>query len=344
MEFHFYGRALTEINASLSTYVLDSAANVIASIAPTAYTLLMIYVMLWGWSTLRGMISEPVTDGVTRVVRLSVITALAINLGHYNTYVVDFLWNFPDALATALVSGSSPASNMSYLDELWSKAYNLGDAYWQRAHAPGAMLPSFGEMLTAIAVWVGGLLATGFAAFLLVMSKVTLAVLLAVGPIFVLMTMFEGTRRFFDAWIGQALNSVLLVMLTAGAIKLMLAVVEKYFNAVAAMGALANPGISQAVPAIELCLIAFLIFLQLPSTASALAGGVAISTLGAPSFAFKKAGDTLSAMRPSNMRRSLNRLRSDVRITAGAAKATAAAPMAVYRKITGQSRTRTKRS
>jgi type IV secretion system protein VirB6 len=65
--------------------------------------------------------------------------------------------------------------------------------------------------------------------------------------------------------------------------------------------------------------------------------------LGVPSLAFSKAKDALSAMRPTSLRRSLNRVRSDVRIAAGAAKATAAAPMAVYRKITGQTPRRTAR-
>jgi type IV secretion system protein VirB6 len=170
----------------------------------------------------------------------------------------------------------------------------------------------------------------------------SLAILLAIGPIFVLLLLFEGTKRFFEAWLGQALNYVFLVVLTAAAIKLVMTIVEAYL--MAEVNVALNPTADKAVPCIVLCLIAALVMMQLPSIASALGGGAAISTLGVPSLAFSKAKGTLSALRPTSLRRSLNRARSDVRIAAGAAKATAAAPMAVYRKITGQSRSRSKRS
>jgi type IV secretion system protein VirB6 len=160
-----------------------------------------------------------------------------------------------------------------------------------------------------------------------------LAILLGVGPIFVLLLIFEGTKRFFEAWLGQALNYVFLVILTAGAIKLIMTIIVQYLN-VAAGGAVAAPTIEQAVPAIVLCLIAALVMMQLPSIASALGGGVAISTLGAAGWTYGKAAATMAAMRPTALKRSLHRAASDVRIAHGAGKAVAGAPLSVYRKIT----------
>jgi type IV secretory pathway VirB6-like protein len=88
-EFHFYEDTFRKLTEALNTYVTDVATSIIGAITDVAYTLLLIYVMLWGWSTIRGMISEPVMDGAVRVIRLTVIVSIALNLGLYNAFVTD---------------------------------------------------------------------------------------------------------------------------------------------------------------------------------------------------------------------------------------------------------------
>jgi type IV secretion system protein VirB6 len=297
--------------------------------------MLMIYMMLWGWMMFRGMISEPITDGMTRIVRLAVIVGVALNLARYNTYVSTFLWQTPEAMANIVASGyGSSSNNVQYLDGVFAKLYDLGDAYWQKANSSGALVPDLGMIAIALLIWAGAAIATAYAAFLLALSKMALAILLGIGPIFILLLIFEGTKRFFEAWLGQALNYVFLVILTAGAIKLIMTIITQYLN-VASGVITAAPTIDQALPAIVLCLIAALVMMQIPSIASALGGGVAISTLGAAGWSYGKAMSTMAAMRPTSLKRSFNRAASDLRIARGAAMAVGGAPLSVYRKITG---------
>ncbi len=341
--FHFYEDSFKHLNDALSTYVSDVAANIIGAITPVATTLIAIYVMLWGWAMMRGMISEPIMDGANRIVRLSLITGMALSIGRYNEFLGDFLWQSPEALAGYIASGySDSASNMQFLDSLWSQLYDFGDAYWQKANASAGMLPTpdLGMLAVALLIWVAGTAATAYAAFLLALAKLALAIVLGVGPIFVLLAIFEPTKRFFDSWIGQALNYVFLVMLTAASLKMMIAIVQKYLGAVTDAGVLTDPAISQAFPAIILCVMGTLVMMQLPSIASALGGGTAIGTLGAVDWAYGKAKGGVSAMRPTNMRREINRIRSDVRIANSAVRTTAGVPGAVYRKITGGTKNR----
>lgn len=334
-EFHFYEDTFAKLNNALTNYVGDVSGDVIGAISGVAYSMLMIYVMLWGWTMLRGMISEPITDGVTRIVRLAVIVGIALNVGRYSTYIATFLWNTPDAMASVVASGyADPESNVQFLDGLMSRLFDLGSAYYEAAFASSGMFPDFGFLAAAFLIWIAAVVATAYAAFLLALSKMALAILLGIGPIFVLLLMFEGTKRFFEAWLGQALNYVFLVILTAGAIKLMLTIIVQYLNA-AAGNTMASPTIEQALPAIVMCLISALVMMQLPSIASALGGGVAISTLGAAGWTYGKAMSTMATMRPTSLKRSLNRTASDVRILGGAAKAVGGAPLSVYRKITG---------
>lgn len=341
--FHFYEKTFSELSSALSTYVNDVATNIIGAIAPVATTLITIYVMLWGWAMMRGVISEPVTDGVARIIRLSVITGIALNLGRYNGFLSDMLWSSPDALAGVIASGyADSTANTQFLDKLMSQIFDLGDAYWTKATSLSGVtgIPDLSLAITAFLLWIAGLFSTGYGAFLLALSKMALAIILGVGPLFILLTIFEPTKRFFDAWIGQALNYVFLTMLTASAIKLILTIIQKYMMDATGAGVPADPAVSQALTPIVLCVIATLVMMQLPSIASALGGGVAIGTLGAVGWAYGHAKGGLSAMRPTNLKRSINRTRSDIRIAKGAAKAVGGAPLAIYRKITGGGKNR----
>ncbi len=356
-DLHFYEDTFNNLSGSLSTFVSDVASSIIDAITPVTTTLITIYVVLWGWSMLRGVISEPVTDGVSRIIRLALITGIALNLGRYNGYLADMLWNSPDVIAGYIASGySNSITNMQFLDSLMSQIYDLGDAYWQKAYAStGALgVPNIGFLLVAVLIWGAGLLATGYGAFLLALSKMALAIILAVGPLFILMTIFEPLKRFFDVWIGQALNYVFLVMLTASAIKLILTIVQNYMGVANGAGVLADPSISQALPAIALCAVGALVMMQLPSIASALGGGVALGTLGAVSWAYGKAkgstssawnvasGQTLSDLRATRRHKAMNArwAANNPSLASRAANIASGAPQAVYRKITGSGNNR----
>lgn len=331
---------LRRLDVALATYVNDIASNVITAITPVATTLMILYVILWGFGMMRGAITEPVIDGMQRVLRIAIIVGIALNLGRYNSFLADWLWRTPEILA-GYVSGSggsgSTITNTQYLDGLLSQVQVFGTAYWQKAngHAAATLgVPDFGMLAMAFLVWVVGLLAIGYAFFLLILSKIALAILLGVGPIFVLMTLFQPTKRMFDLWMGQALTYVFLVMCTAAVIRVIMSFMHGYFLEATNAGVLANPHIDQAFAAVAISGIAFLMMLNAPSLSAALGGGVAVATLGAVSWTYDRMTGTATALRPTSVRRSFNKARADVVITGRAGKAVVTSPVNLYRKIT----------
>ncbi|MCC7684724.1 type IV secretion system protein [Janthinobacterium sp. FW305-128] len=295
-DLHFYADIFTKLNATLQTYVNQTAQSVITAISPACYTLLTVYVVLWGWAMMRGTVQEPVQDAAARIIRMSIITGISLTLGNYNMYVTDLLWNAPDAMAAVVASGNGDAQgNSQFLDDLMTKMFVFGDAFWQKANANSTMgIPDIGLSLYAMGIWGVGLLTTAFAAFLLVLAKIAMAILLGLGPMFIFGTLFEPTKKFLDAWLGQTLNYFFLVVLTAALIKLMMTVLLTYLVAIESSGVLADPKINQALPAVAISVIAALLMTQLPSIASSLGGGVAISTLGAAGWAFNKLKGSVS--------------------------------------------------
>lgn len=340
-EFHFYENLFTKLNAALTTYVGDTAASVIGAITPVVTTLLTIYVIFWGFSIMRGTISEPITDGAAKIVRLAVITGLALESGRYSTYISSWLFNAPDAMA-AYVSGAgfAPTSTVQFLDTLMTDMYDVGLAYSEKSSANSTVgIPDFSLLFMAYSIWAAAILVTGYGAFLLVIAKLTLAITLAIGPIFIVLLIFEATKKFFDSWLGQVLNAVFQVILTAASIKLILTLVQVYLlNAHSLI--VADPSLNQALPAIAYSIIGVLVLMQVPSIAGALGGGVSVGTLGAVSWAAGKAGRGASAMRPTNLKKAYNGAKADVAVAKKAATTVTAMPMAVYRKVTGGSKNR----
>ena len=271
-----------KIDTTLATYITDVATSVIASITPVVTTLLLIYMAVWGWLVITGKTGEIVTDGFNRIIKLTLIVSIAINLGYYNLFVVNLLSNLPDHLAS-LASTTPAAGTGAFLDGVLSDIWEIGWLFANKAIANSnfAGLADIPLTLAALAVWGAGIVLVVFASFLLILSKMALSVLLGVGPIFILLIMFEPTKRFFESWLGQCLNYIFIVMLTGGILRLIIAVLNSYLTSYKSVATASTVEIEGALPAVMLSAIAILILKQVMPLASALGGGVALSTLGA---------------------------------------------------------------
>lgn len=341
--FHIFANFMSKIEGQLQIYVSDSLSNIVSIISPIATSLLSIYMCMWGWSMMRGVINEPVTDGVARMIKLSVIVALSVNVGYYNKYIYEFLYFSPQLLAGAMAQGNSDfGSNAEFLDKLLGQMTDYGNLYRDSGYKTAEAAPDYGLIIIGYAIMAAGGFCTGYVAFLLILAKVSLSVLMAVGPIFVLLMVFDATKRLFDAWLGQAIKAILLVGLTGAAMRLVLTGVQQFFESQSENTALL-PAIDQAIPAVILPIVASLIFIQLPAIASSLSEGVVVGTLGAVGWTMQKTGMKTNVLSGSTS--SVNGHKSHgIGVTSNMSKGGASnarllkykesVPMSSYRKLT----------
>lgn len=346
--FDFYTKHFEKLNDGLEAYWTGVAGEIATAITPVATTLLGIYIVLWGWSVMRGIVKEPFADGAFRILRLVTVLVLALKVGQYSGFLADMLWKTPEALGSIVAGGTSGASGVAFIDNLMSSFYDMGAVYNQKAYASSGLtgIPDLSLWFSGLAIWVVGIAVTGYAAFLFVLSKTALALLLGIGPIFILLTMFEPTKRFFDAWLGQTVNYVLMAVLVAGAVRLILSIAQTYLGSPAVIAAMGDPKINQILPVIAFGIIGMLVMMQVPSIASALGGGVAIGTLGAMGYAYGRAKGAMGSGRDLATGKTLSDMRGARRakaINARWAASNPALPMAVYRKVTGGSQNRVAR-
>jgi len=99
--------------------------NIANSIEPAAVTFGTMYVMIWGYLHLRGAIEEPIKDGATRIFKMAVIFAVAIDLWEYNEVFIDFFVSTPDALSNAILGGNEA---LTTVDKIWADGSTVAES------------------------------------------------------------------------------------------------------------------------------------------------------------------------------------------------------------------------
>jgi type IV secretion system protein VirB6 len=256
-----------------------------AAIEPAAVTLAVIYVMVWGFLHLRGAIEEPLLSGALRIARLAVVLGVGLRLWEYNAVLVDTFMEAPVVLAAQLAGAADPVGT---IDALWTQGGAVAARLWEKG---GVFDGDIGFYLAAAFVYLLMGAVCVYTLFLMALARVALALLLAIGPLFIVLLLFESTQRFFEAWIAQLVNYALVGVLAVLTASLMLTVVEAYATQTAALGAAIL-----TVDALDMLLVAGLVLLllrQVMPIAARLAGGVALASFGTLSAVLARSAGVL---------------------------------------------------
>ena len=271
----FFATFWSWLNAALASYIGTNTARIAGALEPAIVTLATVYVMVWGYLQLTGRIEEPVTLGLRRILILAVVLGAALRLWLYNTVIVDTFFDAPAQLAAAITGTTNPVGTV---DAIWTSGGQVAGFLWSRGGVFGG---DFGFYLAGVLVWLLMGLLCVYTMFLIALSSIALAILLALGPLFIVMLLFDATRRYFEAWIAQLATYALITVLTVLVGALLLQLVSSYAAQTAARGSAIV-----TVDALNMVLVAMIVFLlmrQVMPIAAGLAGGVALSTFAAAS-------------------------------------------------------------
>ena len=264
----------------LSRYISDNTAALAGILEPAIVTLGVFYIIVWGYLQLLGKIEKPFVEGAKRLLMLALILGLSLQLWLYNDAIVDTFFSAPTALAERILAARNPAAPafqpVAVVDEIFFQGDDAASLLLAKGEIFGRDIIFY---FAAFSIYVTIGLTAVYTMFLLAISRIALAVLLALGPLFMALLFFESTKRFFEAWLEQLSNYAFLTVLTVLVAALMLQVV-----ATAAAAAVAAGGGIDIASAIKVCIattLTFLIMRQVPALAQGLASGIALSGFGA---------------------------------------------------------------
>jgi len=268
----FFATFWTWLNGQLAGYIGNNTARLASVLEPAFVTLATVYVMVWGYLHLVGKIDEPVVTGLKRIAAVALILGVGTRLWLYNTVIVDTFYNAPAELAAAMLGGTDPVGT---IDAIWTAGGTVAGNLFSKG---GLTIAAIGFYIVGLVIWcLMGLLCV-YAMFLIALSSIALAVLLALGPLFIGMLFFDATKRFFAAWMAQLANYALITVLTVMTSALLLRVVQSFAAQTMALGS----GV-KTVDAVNMVLVAVLVFLvlrQVMPIASGLAGGASLNSFG----------------------------------------------------------------
>jgi type IV secretion system protein VirB6 len=268
----FFGTFWAWLQGQLANYIGANTALVAEALEPAIVTLATVYVAVWGYLQLTGRIEEPLVTGLRRLVMLAVLLGSALHLWLYDSLIVDTFYRAPAQLAADVVGAADPVATV---DAIWNQGGQVAGFLWNNG---GHFLNALGFYVAGAVVWVLIGLLCVYTMFLIALSSMALAVLLALGPLFIALLLFDATRRFFEAWLAQLANYALITVLTVLVAALLLQVVQSFATQTAALG-----NAITTVDSLNMLLVAMIVFLlmrQVMPIAASLAGGVSLSSFG----------------------------------------------------------------
>lgn len=257
--------AYSYVDGQLDQFLNQRLQDVVAEVDGPLRAALLLYVVLYGLAVMRGMINEPMSEGIGRMIKLAFVYTVATTIA-YSTWVTDPLFHhLPNSLAHAISGGDVQTIGQAF-DDFLGRGFDLAESCGKSANMVDPL-----PWVVALLVYAttAGAAALGFGITML--AKVALALLVATGPIFIACIPFEATRKYFWGWVSQGVNYLLVFVLIIAVFQLALALIHNQWGEISAQP---DPKVAGLVFSVY-GVLAAIFFLQVPSIASGIAGGAA---------------------------------------------------------------------
>ena len=199
-----------------------TASGLTSALADPMRAALTLYVLWFGILVLRGAVNEPVSEALARIIKASIITTLTLSYASYNDTVGSFFFDTLPRDIAAVVGGGTPASPGRF-DQLLTRTNVLVEEMWRDAGWSFGLIKA---AVSSVVIYVTMGLLTAYGYFTWLFAKFALALVLGLGPVFIALGLFESTRGFAQAWLGQVVNYVILQVLSIAVLAMMLTTLE----------------------------------------------------------------------------------------------------------------------
>ncbi|MDH6261704.1 type IV secretion system protein [Bradyrhizobium sp. BR13661] len=322
MSINVFDTFLKEFEQPITAFVSTSVSNLASYIDGPLRVGVTLYVVLYGFAVMRGSISGPIMEFAWRAMRIVLVVLLATNSSAFQQYVTSlFFDSLPKEIGNALAGSGLNTNSGAPFDQLLTKGIDVANKIYKQAGLTN-IAPALIAAILLVFVAIGSFLQ--FA--ILLYAKVGLGVVIALGPVFIAMALFEATRPFTEAWLRQVANFVILLVLVVALVGLMLTTVTGFIDRFGTNAGTAGEMVVAAVAISAVLGLSGYISLQLPVIAGGLAGGGAslasrlvtsplianatAAASGAYAGARWSASQGLSALRASRQGGSLRRTQS----------------------------------
>jgi type IV secretion system protein VirB6 len=174
----------------------------------TLYIALLAFNLLTGRSALRLSVLTP------RMMTLGLVLTFATSWIAYQSVVWNLATGAPDEIASVLIGskGSATVLFAQQLDGFFDAITNAASAIPAQTPTVAAAAPALTSSANILSL--GALIMLLGTVGVLVVCRLALAALLIIGPVFIVLALFDGTRGLFEGWLKSVAMFALVPLLT----------------------------------------------------------------------------------------------------------------------------------
>lgn len=264
----------TSIDNATATWVTSVSSRLVGGITPIVLLVLTVWVMWYGYRVMTGLTESPVMNFLLTAIKISLVLGIALGVGNYQSMIVGGVQDFINGMAQ--IFWPSSTSLYSALDTFNQTGANLGMALWDRG---SQSLPwgGWSDVFAGSVVLISGGLVAVFTLVVMLVAKMALVFLLAVGPAFIACLAFPTVAPYFDKWVSKVLNYAFLQAMLVGACGLFMQIAQYFTDHMSTSMTSGNTSqLGDAFDLLAVCAVLAVVIWQLPHITSGLVGGMAL--------------------------------------------------------------------
>lgn len=208
-----------EIDGLTNHFVFEGYTALASLLKAPLGAMIVLYIVLMGYAIVRGMVQTPQQELFKFAFRAGLIYMTAMNWDFFAAYIKDLFVVGSESISTTLMGAvnkqASAGSINQGLQNVLNDILNLGCTLFD-AGSFRKLTPYF----AGIMVLLSGCITLGLAFIEIVIAKLMLAVTLCTAPLFIIFTLFDQTKSFFDRWLGVLVGFSLVLVFVSSVVGL----------------------------------------------------------------------------------------------------------------------------
>ena len=248
-----------------------------------------VYVAIYGWMVMYGFAEGNMTTIMKKIGKFALVWVIATQGTYYSLFFRDFVWMLPESVAGTLlgiVGAADPSvqGNVAGLSGVMETYNDNLNVITKKIAASGKIVPDLLAELLALIMEIPVIVAL----FVVLIAKVGLSIMIVLGPLFMIASLFGLTKGIFEGFLRQTMTFVIMAVLAYAVIALLMAMLNEFgTNLSSGRGAIEWV---KGIPLALVGLVAAVVFMQVPSFATGIVGGIGLSDMNVVRNAANKLG------------------------------------------------------
>ena len=214
----------------ISSFATDTSTALINNLGSVVAVGLVMFVIVRSFMMMRENNYGAIYDIIVQMLKVGFIGFLALNTGHFTSYVVKALGYFQSGLMEAVSRGVHLGGGTLQISSAWGALDQLWITFTNAFDSVSGLIGKFNWLTGApeilamcIVTVILGLLSVYFtfsALGILLINEVSLIIFLGFGPLFLCTLMFPRTQSWFDGWIRSVITTIFTLVITTAVIML----------------------------------------------------------------------------------------------------------------------------